>query len=118
MNAQSLAQDLLSQVVDMNTAVLGRMLDDEILNADQPRKLDPQFQSTLNLYSGLTDTQKGQFLAAIRQTYIDSISEILGILDGSTSFKDWNDDWNLIYKEQKLNGSLQDYFLEAVENTK
>ena len=115
MNAQTLAQDLLKQVVEMNVAITGRMFDDELLNPNEPRKLDPRFKRTLDFYSSLTDEQRNSFLVAMRQTYIDSVSEILGILDGSTTLNDWKGDWTLLFGEHKLNGMLQDYFLEAVE---
>ena len=106
---------LYSQVVELNASVTERMMDDELLNVAQPKKLDPRFKKTLDLYASLNEGQKKQFLASLRQAYVDSTSEILGILDGSTAIADWKGDWILLYGGAKLNGSLQDSFLEIDE---
>jgi hypothetical protein len=75
---------------------------------------DAYWKQALTLYCSLSDGDRVVFLDVLQQVTVDAVSSLLGVLDGSssleppsaltlTSFPD----------DQKLNGSLQDLFLEA-----
>jgi len=68
------------------------------------------------LYQSLNTENKSILIEIMRQISIDTISHLLGILDGSSYFGKYNKDFNLSYNNQKLNGSLQDLFLEYIQN--
>jgi hypothetical protein len=66
-------------------------------------------------YRSLSDEQRQQFLEAIRQVMVDTLSNVMGILDGSTLLEQHRDFFHLTYgnERQELNGDLQDLFLSS-----
>ena len=67
------------------------------------------------LYRSLTEEQRRQFMEGIRQVIVDTLSNMLGILDGSTLLEKHRDDFHLTYGDdpQEINGDLQDLFLST-----
>jgi hypothetical protein len=65
------------------------------------------------LYQSLDEEQRRQFMDGIRQVMVDTLSNIFGILDGSTLLEKHRDYFHLTYgsEPQELNGDLQDFFL-------
>jgi hypothetical protein len=74
---------------------------------------EPYWPETARFYQSLTDEQRKQFVRAIRQTMVDTLSFVFGILDGSTLLEKHRDYFHLTYGDetQELNGELQDLFL-------
>ena len=72
------------------------------------------------MYKGLTDADKLVFFKVIKQIEIDTVSNILALLDGVTSLEGQDDEFNLSFKKtnEKINGDLQDLFLEFDENNR
>lgn len=73
------------------------------------------WHNLLNLYGSFDHKQKNVFLDIIKQTMIDTISSIFGVLDGSSTLL--GEDFEF---EVKINGisteeDLQDTFLRYVE---
>lgn len=74
---------------------------------------EPYWPQTAEFYRSLSEEQRQQFTAAIRQVMVDTLSYVFGILDGSTLLEKHRDYFHLTYgaKAQDLNGELQDLFL-------
>ena len=72
---------------------------------------DPYWKRALALYNSLTLGQREVFFEIIRQTMVDTTSNIFAILDSET------EDFALVSKTdlRKINGNLQDIFLEKEE---
>jgi hypothetical protein len=66
----------------------------------------------------MDDEQRTALRAAVEQVMIDTISNIFGILDGSSILEKYREDFVLTYGESRspLNGELQDYFLASLED--
>jgi len=67
-------------------------------------------------YLSLTEDQRNEFVVVIRQVIVDTLSLVLGALDGSSLIATFGgEDFHLTYSDdtQQLNGDLQDIFLEA-----
>ncbi|MEH7610008.1 transposase, partial [Gottfriedia acidiceleris] len=58
---------------------------------------------------------KKTFFKIIEQTMIDTISTMLGIIDGSTTLKDCKIEPKLLLDSIDTEGELQDSFLEFIE---
>lgn len=65
------------------------------------------------LYESLDKEQQRQFIESIRQVMVDTLSNVFGILDGSTLLEDHRDYFHLTYaaEPEEINGELQDIFL-------
>ena len=79
---------------------------------------DPLYRDVIALHNSLTPRQRKVLAAFARQGFIDGVSTVMGILDGSSGLQGHGSvDFELTLRgrKQKLNGDLQDYFLEAIE---
>lgn len=79
---------------------------------------DPLYRDVITLHNSLTPRQRKVLAALARQGFIDGVSTVLGILDGSSGLGSHGSvDFDLTLRGGKktLNGSLQDFFLEAIE---
>lgn len=54
-------------------------------------------------------------MSIIEQTTIDTISNMLGIIDGSATLKDFSLEPKLLLDSKDTEGELQDLFLEFIE---
>jgi hypothetical protein len=63
----------------------------------------------------LNEHQRRQFMTIIRQVMVDTLSNVFGILDGSTLLESHRDYFHLTYgdESQEINGELQDLFLSS-----
>ena len=116
MNSAKFADALITSVVDMNSMLYARMFDDELL-ADRPRDdLDPEFVRSLSIYAKLTYEEQEVLIRRFRQIAIDSVSSVLGIIDGSSTCNGFPGPFSLEYDGETIgNGELQDAFLERIE---
>lgn len=78
---------------------------------------DPYWKRLLGLYGSLNAEQRAIILETMRQVRVDTVSEIFGILDGSSALEGPREDFVLttIQDDQELNGDLQALFLELEE---
>lgn len=79
---------------------------------------DPLYRDVIALHNSLTPRQRKVLAAFARQGFIDGVSTVLGILDGSSGLGSFGSvDLHLTVRggKKKLNGDLQDYFLETIE---
>jgi hypothetical protein len=79
---------------------------------------DPLYRDVIKLHNSLTPRQRRVLGAFARLGFIDGVSTVLGILDGSSGLGSHGSvdlDLTLRGGKKRLNGSLQDLFLEAIE---
>lgn len=81
---------------------------------------DPYWKESLRMYKNLTDMDKLVFFKVITQIGIDTVSNVLALLDGVTSLEGQDDEFNLTFKKTNeiLNGDLQALFLEFDEKNR
>lgn len=74
------------------------------------------YKEALNLYNSLSSKKKETLMKIIEQTMVDTISSMLGIIDGSIPVDD-DDSFEprLLLNSIDTEGELQDLFLEFVE---
>lgn len=77
---------------------------------------DPYWIDVLAFYKDLDDLQKDTLFKIIRQVEIDTISNVLAILDGTSQYHDQKNSFVLsTEKGDRLENELQDRFLELFE---
>lgn len=113
---EELVAKIRRSAVDENQALYRGLFD----NTPTTSATDPYWARAKNLFESLDRDQRDIFLEAIRQTSIDTVSNLLGIIDGVNSIDDVNGDFFLTYDggNEPLNGDLQSIFLaeEAKSN--
>ena len=90
----------------------------DILKTPLAETTDPLYREVITLHNSLTPRQRKVLAAFARQGFIDGVSTVLGILDGSSGLGNFGSvDLHLTVRggRKKLNGDLQDYFLENIE---
>jgi hypothetical protein len=106
--AKSLAAEALATDRDYRTS----------LKTPLAEATDPLYRDVIALHNSLTPGQRRTLAAFARQGFIDGVSTVLGILDGSSGLEGHGSvdfDLRVLGGKKKLNGDLQDYFLEVVE---
>ena len=81
-------------------------------------KTTEYWKSSLGLYEKLSDDDKQTLMRIIEQTVIDTISSMLGAIDGSSTLADFEPEIGLTAENQNIQGDLQDIFLEMVEKSR
>lgn len=76
------------------------------------------WKSTLELYEKLSSADKQIFLRIVEQTVVDTISNMLGVIDGSSTLTGFQHEIGLTVGNQFIQSDLQDVFLEMVEKSK
>ena len=83
---------------------------------DESTVTDDYFKETINFYKRLDNENKEILMKKIiEQTMIDTISNMLGIIDGSTTVEHSISEPKLLLDSLDTEGELQDYFLEFLE---
>ena len=72
-------------------------------------------KQTMGLYGSLTDENKNALMKIIEQTLVDTISNMLGVIDGSSTLKDCSLEPKLLLDSNDTKGELQDSFIEFIE---
>ena len=78
---------------------------------------DPYWNRALALHHSLNDADRIVLYEIMRQVTVDTVSNLFGILDGVSALGGPHEDFMLTSQpdKQKLNGNLQDLFLETEE---
>ncbi|APH04960.1 transposase [Bacillus weihaiensis] len=79
-------------------------------------KTDDYWKKAICFYDSLTDENKDTLMKIIEQTMIDTISNMLGVIDGSSTLKDCSLEPKLLLDSIDTDGELQDSFLEFIED--
>ncbi|MEK5146689.1 transposase [Psychrobacillus sp. FSL K6-4615] len=78
-------------------------------------KTDDYWKKNIGFHDSLTDENKDILMRIIEQTMIDTISNMLGVIDGSSTLKDCSFEPKLLLDSIDTEGELQDSFLEFIE---
>jgi putative transposase len=113
MNPETFVARVRSTIVDQNVAAYK-----ELFQSTAPETAkDSHWRRALTLYTALSEPERAVLFEIMRQTTIDSVSNVLGILDGTSMIGESQEAFVLTTSDnQKINGNLQDLFLEAEEN--
>ncbi|MFC0228474.1 hypothetical protein [Serratia aquatilis] len=89
-----------------------------ILEDNSERKLSTTFASVKNIFSQLDDHEKNSMYDFFRIITSNSVSTILGTIDGTTFLGCLDGEIKLLYDDIEIQGDLQSVFLEKMENIK
>ena len=78
-------------------------------------KTDDYWKKAIGFYDSLTDENKDMLMNIIEQTMINTISNMLGVIDGSSTLNDCSLEPKLLLDSIDTEGELQDLFLELIE---
>jgi hypothetical protein len=110
MDSKKLANGFKNEIINENLEIYKRLFTD-----DSPSEIrDPYFIKAVNFFNTLSDDHKQIFFSILRQVMIDSISNVLGVIDGSSNLSECDGNFSLLY-EGKSFEDLQDYFLSQFE---
>jgi hypothetical protein len=78
---------------------------------------DAYWKRALTLHRSLSDAERAVLFEIMRQVSVDTVSNLFGIIDGASALEGPREDFVLTSQpdNRKLNGNLQDLFLEAEE---
>ena len=113
MKPEDFVRAIRVDIVEENADLYGDML----RTTDRSSVKDEYWKTALSLYDSLDDEGKAALLTVMRQVAVDTASNVLGVLDGSSSSSIGREDFALLDSTgNKLSGSLQDLFLESEES--
>ncbi|KQX51376.1 hypothetical protein [Paenibacillus sp. Root444D2] len=81
-------------------------------------KTNENWRQAIGLYGSLSKEQKVILISIIEQTITDTISNVLGIIDGSSTLKGCTFEPKLLLDSVRTDGELQDNFLAYIEDKK
>jgi len=112
MTPEQFSSGLMREIVDANSAIYR-----ELYIKGRPEKSRiPWGRRALTLFHSLQPDQQEVLFEIMRQISVDTVSNVLAILDGGSPLKDSFEDYSLTYGGgEKLNGDLQSLFLAEEE---
>jgi hypothetical protein len=112
MSAREFVARIREDVIESNLRSYGDML---AMSASSLR--DPKWRAIAVAYQRMDEEQKAAIAMLVRQVVIDTISNVFGILDGSSLIEGFRERFVLQYgfRDEKLNGDLQELLLAAEE---
>ncbi len=114
MTPEEISAALKSELVDSNLSTYRKLFQ----NTRRADVADPYWNRALALFDRLKPEDQVVLFEIIRQVEIDTVSNFLGVLDGSSSLPGVDKKFHLSIESnasEKLNGTLQDSFLQIVE---
>lgn len=111
MEAKELIKVLNNEVIEGNLELYKNLLD------TTTEAQDPVWKGILPMYINFSKEEKDVFLKFLRIVEINTLSHVLGILDGSTYANGIDEEFLLTSEnnDEKINEDLQDLFLELIE---
>ena|SRR5687768_11986799 len=113
MTPKDFVSRIQSAVVKQNAAIYK-----DLFESTQPEDArDLYWRRALTLHRSLSEAEQAVLFEIIRQVTVDTVSNLFGVLDGASVLEGPREDFLLTSQpdDRKLNGSLQDLFLEAEE---
>lgn len=111
MTAEDFAKLLKSEIVEQGTAHYC-----DLLGLPKGISHEGAYAHAVEHLSSLDRATKSAIKLLLEQVSIDSISHVLGIIDGSTILADHRGEFKLLYEDREpLNGDLQSFFLAEFE---
>ncbi|MBE6048068.1 MAG: transposase [Clostridium sp.] len=104
-------KSIYKSIVEENKYLYENLLD----NTDIDKANDEYWKNALKLYNNLSEENKVVLINIMQQTMIDTISNMLGIIDGSSTLSECDAEPKLYLNDVYTDGELQDLFLEYVE---
>ena len=113
MKPEDFATQLRDAVVQQNATIYKDLFASTPIDSAS----DPYWKRALALHAALTPEQRAVLFEIMRQTMVDTVSNVFAILDGVSSLDGSRESFVLNSKTdpQKINGNLQDLFLEIEE---
>lgn len=113
MNRHQFVEQIRAEIVEQNMEIYR----DLFANTNPENSSDAYWKSALNLYSFLTEDQRNVLFQIIRQTMVDTTSNLLGVLDGVCFLEGQTEGFRLTMESRPdvLNQGLQDLFLAIEE---
>ncbi len=112
MNTREFVVGLRKQVIQSNVDIY-RSLFEEAQAADAK---DDYWKDALSLYASLDPARKETLFRVVRQVMVDTVSNVFAILDGASYIDSQHEDLDLSCAGDRLNGELQDIFLQIEED--
>lgn len=109
MNADNFTAQIKNAIIEENTGIYRDLFE----NTESAS--DPYWIRALALYNSLDATQRGVFMEVVRQTAIDTVSNVFAVVDGVTQLEGQDGDIRLRCGDDDLTGDLQDSFLQQFE---
>jgi hypothetical protein len=81
-------------------------------------KTNEYWRQAIGLYGSLSKERRVILFSIIEQTMTDTISNVLGIIDGNSTLKGCTFEPKLLLDSVGTDGALQDYFLAYIEDKK
>ncbi|WP_206996157.1 hypothetical protein [Trinickia mobilis] len=112
MTPKEFVAHLKADVVDENVAAYR----DLFASTSVGDASDPYWKRAQTLFDSFSPDQKSIFFEIIRQISVDTVSNVLGIVDVVNTFPGVAAEFELVCdSQQKLSGDLQSLFLEEEE---
>ncbi|WP_131848504.1 transposase [Baia soyae] len=110
---EALIESLYKQLINASC----EFYKDEFINGSERKIIDPYWKEALKMFANLSAEDKVTLFKIIKQIQVDSISEILGILDGIVCVDNEFMEFKVIIDkdDEPINGSLQELFLSYDE---
>ncbi|AZA77810.1 hypothetical protein EG359_10385 [Chryseobacterium joostei] len=111
MRPEELVKILNRETIDGNLELYKDLLD------TTTEAQDPVWKGILPIYINFSKEEKDTFLKFLKLVEINTLSHVLGILDGSTYADGIDEEFILTTEnsEEKINDDLQSLFLELIE---
>lgn len=109
MKADVFTAQIKKAIIEENTGIYRDLFD------NTKSATDPYWVRALELYNALDENQRNVFIEVVRQTAIDSVSNIFAVVDGVTQLDGQDGDIRFSCGDDELTGELQDRFLEQFE---
>ena len=109
MNAVEFTAQIKASIIEENTAIYRDLFE------NTKTATDPYWIRALTLYNALDADQRSIFIEVIRQTAIDSVSNVFAVTDGLTQLEGQDDDIRFTCGDDELSGELEERFLEHFE---
>lgn len=108
---ETFIKSIYKGIVEENRNLYKNLFD----NTNIDKTSDEYWKKPLMLYNSLSEEKKEILINIIQQTMIDTISNILGVIDGSSKLSGCDAEPKLYLDEIDTDSGLQDLFLAYVE---
>ncbi|WP_251126873.1 transposase [Exiguobacterium sp. s160] len=115
MNGEEIMTDVNQEFVRAIYETVIREGIDEYKEMYETVEVDSNMDAFWNLYQNSNPDEKEILLKMMEQIMIDTVSHMLGIIDGSSTLNDSELEPKLLLDSQDTENELQDSFLELVE---
>jgi hypothetical protein len=109
MNADNFTAQIKNAIIEENTGIYRDLFE------NTKSATNPYWIRALALYNSLDATQRSAFLEVMRQTAIDTVSNVFAVIDGVTQLEGQDGDIRFSCGDDDLTGDLQDSFLLQFE---